>query len=132
MIRRHQYYFALAAVCTGVVLHCCDIVMLKAARGCAERLKDVDAIKSDRIPTAFPGFAMHDDLGFETHSRHSDQYGGEFERTDDAGCAGPHRRRQCSHRPCRRSRRMRCLHPRPGGPASDPRGGGRSAALSPA
>lgn len=89
MIRRHQYYFASAAVCIGVCLSLA-IVMPKPAKD-APMLKDVDAIKSDRIPTAFPGFAMHDDLKVETHSRHSDQYGGEFEPTDHAGCADPHR-----------------------------------------
>ena len=60
MIRRHQYYFASAAVCIGVCLSLA-IVMPKPAKD-APMLKDVDAIKSDRIPTAFPGFAMHDDL----------------------------------------------------------------------
>ena len=60
MIRRHQYYFASAAVFIGVCLSLA-IVMPKPAKD-APMLKDVDAIKSDRIPTAFPGFAMHDDL----------------------------------------------------------------------
>jgi hypothetical protein len=60
MIRRYQYYFASAAVCIGVCLSLA-IVMPKPAKD-APMLKDVDAIKSDRIPTAFQGFAMHDDL----------------------------------------------------------------------
>jgi hypothetical protein len=60
MIRRHQYYFASAAVFVGVCLSLA-IIMPKPAKE-APVLKDVDAVKSDRIPTAFLGFAVHDDL----------------------------------------------------------------------
>jgi len=59
MIRRHQYYFASAAVFIGVCLSLA-IIMPKPAKEAP--LKDVQAIKSDRIPTAFRGFATHDDL----------------------------------------------------------------------
>ena len=58
MNRRHQYYFASAAVFVGLCLSLANM-MPKPAKE-APTLRDVDAIKSDRIPTAFPGFAMHD------------------------------------------------------------------------
>jgi hypothetical protein len=60
MIRRHQYYFASAAVFIGVCLSLA-VVMPRPARE-APILKDADAIKSDRIPTAFLGSATHDNL----------------------------------------------------------------------
>jgi hypothetical protein len=60
MIRRLKYYFAFAALFIGVGLSLA-IMMPKPAKE-APMLKDVDAIKSDRLPTAFLGFAMHDDL----------------------------------------------------------------------
>jgi hypothetical protein len=60
MIRRLKYYFAFAALFIGVGLSLA-IMMPKPAKE-APMLKDVDAIKSDRLSTAFPGFAMHDDL----------------------------------------------------------------------
>ena len=60
MIRRLKYYFAFAALFIGVGLSLA-IMMPKPAKE-VPMLKDVDAIKSDRLSTAFPGFAMHDDL----------------------------------------------------------------------
>jgi hypothetical protein len=53
MIRRHKYYFASAALFIGVCLSLA-IVMPKPAKE-APVLKDVDAIKSDRLPNSFPG-----------------------------------------------------------------------------
>ena len=60
MIRRHLYYFASAAVFIGVFLSLA-IMMPKPAKE-APMLKDVEAVKSDRVPTAFRGFAVHDNL----------------------------------------------------------------------
>lgn len=60
MIRRHLYYFASAAVFIGVFLSL-TIMMPKPAKE-APMLKDVEAVKSDRVPTAFRGFAVHDNL----------------------------------------------------------------------
>ena len=59
MIRRHQYYLASAAVFIGACLSLAIMVPKPAQK--APMLKDVEAIKSNRIPTAFRGFAMHDD-----------------------------------------------------------------------
>ena len=59
MIRRHECYFASATVFIGVCLSLA-IVMPKPAKE-APMLKEVRAIKSDRLPTAFRGFATHDD-----------------------------------------------------------------------
>jgi hypothetical protein len=60
MIGRLKYYFAFAALFIGLGL-LLAIMMPKPAKE-APMLKDVDAIKSDRLPTGFPGFAMRDDL----------------------------------------------------------------------
>jgi len=60
MIRRYQYYFASAAVFIGVCLSLAVVMSWPAKE--APILKEADAIKSDRIPTAFLGFATHDNL----------------------------------------------------------------------
>jgi hypothetical protein len=60
MIRRYHYYFVSAAVFIGLCLSLA-IMMPKSAKE-APMLREVDAIKSDRIPTAFLGFAMRDNL----------------------------------------------------------------------
>jgi hypothetical protein len=60
MTKRRQYYLASAAMFIGVCLSLA-IMMPKPAQE-APMLKDVEAIKSDRIPTDFRGFAIHDDL----------------------------------------------------------------------
>src|SRR5512133_1551234 len=59
MIGRHQYDFALAAVFIGVCLSLA-IVMPRPAK--EPMLNEADAVKSDRIPTAFRDFATHDNL----------------------------------------------------------------------
>ncbi len=60
MIRRYHYYFTSAAVFIGVCLSLA-IMMPKPGKE-APMLKDVETIKSDRIPTVIRGLAMHDDL----------------------------------------------------------------------
>jgi hypothetical protein len=60
MIRRCHYHFASVAAFVGVCLSLA-IMMPKPAKE-VPLLKDVEAIKSDRIPTAFRGLAMHDYL----------------------------------------------------------------------
>jgi hypothetical protein len=60
MIRRHQYYFASAALFIGLCLSLA-IMMPKPTKE-APTLRDVDAIKSDRIPKAPLGFPTNDNL----------------------------------------------------------------------
>jgi hypothetical protein len=61
MIRRCQYHFAWAVVSIGVCLSLA-IMITKPAKE-APMLKDVRAIKSDRISTAFRGLPTSDNLG---------------------------------------------------------------------
>jgi hypothetical protein len=60
MIRRHQYYFATGAVFVGLCLSLAIMIPKRAQE--APMLRDAAATKSDRLPTAFVGFPMSDNL----------------------------------------------------------------------
>ena len=60
MIKRHRYYFVSAAVFIGLCLSLA-MMMPKPTKE-VPLLKDVNAIKSDRIPTAPRGFPTNDTL----------------------------------------------------------------------
>jgi hypothetical protein len=60
MIRRHQYYFASAAVFIGACLSVA-MMMPKPAKE-APMLREADAIKSDRLPAAFLSLSTNDTL----------------------------------------------------------------------
>ena len=59
IVGHHQYSFASAAVLIGVGLSLA--IMIAKPTKEAPILQNMEATKSDRMPTAFQGIAMHDD-----------------------------------------------------------------------